>query len=454
MDHAQPRPGAYYIHDQHGNRYRVGERDRDVLGRSRVWVLVAAFVAMLAVSPLQYAFGAALPQLSGDRGLPLSMFGWAFAVWAVCQSVIGVAVATLRRRGASIPRLTTLIGALLCAAGLAALAYGHGPAALVAGYGVAGGVGTGLVYASCLGVVAGWYPEHPARVGLVSGAFSYGSLPLVFALPYVSGVTLPLGLAAIAVLVLAGSAATLLNDPPREWWPADRDPRRWISDKSFNSALRANRTAVRVFSAGELPRLTSSRLLYVAVGCVSAVALFDVVYLGVFGLYSGLDARIATAAIGAFAAAGGIVRVAAVHAGARIGYRTVVLIALPLVAIAQLAALAAGVGGSGPALLFAAALAGAGTGACYSLLPRLVIGYFGEHPELSNFGMLYSAKAIGGIVGAGIASTLVVPDGYPIGFGAATGVAVLGALAFRAVRRPGLLRLIPECTRPAVTFGA
>ena len=143
----------------------------------------------------------------------------------------------------------------------------------------------------------------------------------------------------------------------------------------------------------------------------------------------------------------------AVRVGVRIGYRTVVLIALPLVAVAQLAALAGGANASGSVLLFAAVLAGAGTGACYSLLPRLVTGYFGEHPEFSNFGMLYSAKAAGGIVGAGIASTLVVRDGYSIAFGVAAGLAVLGALAFRAVRRPGLLHLIPECSASAVRLG-
>jgi MFS family permease len=51
-----------------------------------------------------------------------------------------------------------------------------------AGYSVLGGIGAGLVYATCINMVGKWYPEkRGARTAFVNGGFAYGAVPFIYA---------------------------------------------------------------------------------------------------------------------------------------------------------------------------------------------------------------------------------------------------------------------------------
>jgi hypothetical protein len=73
----------------------------------------------------------------------------------------------------------------------------------------------------------------------------------------------------------------------------------------------------------------------------------------------------------------------------------------------------------------------------------LVREYFGEESGLQNFGLLYSAKALGGVLGVGVAGAVVATHGYPVAFIAAGLVGLTGALLTRALVQPGRSRLLP-----------
>ena len=47
------------ITDANGRVYRVGETDRDLLGRSRASMVWLPWIAMMAVSVFEYGYGAA-----------------------------------------------------------------------------------------------------------------------------------------------------------------------------------------------------------------------------------------------------------------------------------------------------------------------------------------------------------------------------------------------------------
>ncbi|MGH3629374.1 MAG: MFS transporter, partial [Sciscionella sp.] len=179
MSDTQLIQGGRQVQDVFGRRYRVGERDRDLLGHPRHWVAAAAWLAMLAVSTMQYGFGVLVPELAGSHGSRLSALWWALAVWVMCQSAVMMPLIRRWRLLRTAPRASTALGAVLCAAGLFSLAHSSSPVLLIVGYGVMGGFGAGLVYLSCIRVVAGWYPDRPARVATVSGAFCYGSIPFI-----------------------------------------------------------------------------------------------------------------------------------------------------------------------------------------------------------------------------------------------------------------------------------
>ena len=53
------------------------------------------------------------------------------------------------------------------------------------GFAVCGGVGAGLVYATCINMVGKWYPERRgAKTGFVNGGFAYGAVPFIFIFSY------------------------------------------------------------------------------------------------------------------------------------------------------------------------------------------------------------------------------------------------------------------------------
>ncbi|NIJ11225.1 MFS family permease [Saccharomonospora amisosensis] len=443
------------IRDFYGRRYRVGETDRELLGRSRAWMLWAAWAAMLVASAGQYGYGALMPVLGNTHGWSLQQSAWVLAVWILCQSGSVYPAARARGRLGLPPAATMLTGAALCATGLITLGGSSSVVVVLLNHGVLGGIGAGLIYGTCLGVVAKWYPERPARTAFVSGAFAYGSIPFVLLAGRFAGTGSTrtfLWLAGVAVIVLVGAAAMILRDPPKRWWPAHVDPRAWALDKTVNPGLRRNRPAIRFYSAREIVRCRESGLLYLAVTCAAAVILFDIAYVSVFATASGWSPAFGAAALAVLAAASGVTRTAEGWAGDRFGRRNVVRAALYTGAAAQVLLLTGGSHGLATLFLAGAAASGAAAGACYGLLPGLVEGHFGERPGLPNFGLFYGAKAVGGLIGVALAGHVVAADGYQGVFLGAAVLGLAGAGLVRVLRQPGRPRLLlPGVARPLLS---
>lgn len=442
------------IHDFYGRRYRVGVSDRELIGRSRVWMLWAACLAMLVASVGQYGYGAMMPMLSSTHGWSLAASAWVLAVWILCQSATVYVGAELRSRWNITPRVTLAAGGVLCATGLIMLGTSTSLAVALAGHGVLGGTGAGLIYGTCLGVIAKWYPERTGRTTSVSGAFAYGAIPFVVLAGYFAGpgdISVFLVLAGIGVLLLVGIAAAMLREPPADWWPSHVDPRAWAMDKSINPGLRNNPPADRRYTASEILRCPRAVLLYLGVVSATGVALFTIAYLAVFATSSGWSMVFAVLALSVFAGASGITRTWAGWAIETLGRDRVVRLTFYGGASGQLAILLGGEYGLAPLFLLGAVLAGGAAGACYATLPDLVEGYFGERPGLPNFGMFYAAKALGGLVGVVLAGHAIMALGYPVVFLAAVLVNLIGAVLVRQLWRAGRYRveLTPRTVHPA-----
>lgn len=429
------------VRDCYGRSYRIGESDRDLLGHSRNWVLAGAWLAMLAVSAMQYGFGLLAPELATERGWGMPAVLACFLVWACCDAVVIAAMAWWRGRARVAPGAAVAAGGLCSAVGLATLTHAGNPALAIACYGVVGGAGAGLVYSTCLATVVAWYPDRPVRAGAVSGAFAYGSVPLIVAGGLASGSTLPLDVtvAVLVIAVLAGAA--VLRQPPAEWWPADVDPRRWVLAGSRERARRHDRPALRHHTVGEVVRCPAARPLYLLLVLASAVALFDTVCLVIVGVSSGWGMAVAAGALAAFAAGSGAVRPVAVRLGARFGCRGTLRAALVVGAIAQLGLLGAATYRLPVAFVVAPVAAGAATGACYGLLPAMVLGYFGDRRGLPNLWLLYTAKAFGALLGAGLAGLLATGGRDRPAFAVTAAFCLAAVVLTGALRRPGLPRI-------------
>ncbi|RNL84252.1 MFS transporter [Halostreptopolyspora alba] len=442
-----PKP-AYEVRDLHGRLYRLGETDRELLGYSRAWIAWAAGLAMLAAGVGQYGYAVLLPAIAATQGWQPHDAVWVLAVWAACQAAAVYPVARLRSRVRIPPAALMAVGAVLCAAGLVTLGGSNDLALVMTTHAVLGGIGAGLVYGTCVSVVSRWYPERPARAHFASGAFAVGSIPLVVLAEHFTATDAPgsyFGVVAVVVLLLVGAAALVLKDPPAHWWPARIDPHLWAIDKSLNPGLRRNQPAIRRYAPEEVLRCPESALLYGAMTCVSAFALFDLAFVGVFAVSSDWSFGFAAFAVGTLAGASGVSRAVAGWAGIRFGRARTVVAALVLAGAAQAMILAGGQNGVALLLVFGCLCAGTSAGVCFALLPELVDDHFGDREALPNFGLFYGAKAVGGVAGVGLAATLLVPHGFAAGFAVAALVSLVGALLIGVLRRPGLPRVtVPD----------
>src|SRR5882672_12785745 len=86
------------IVDANDRVYRVGETDRELLGRSQAWMVWLPWAAMMAVSVYEYGYGAAQASVREAHGWTRSETFWLLAIWAFFQALIAYPAGKLREK--------------------------------------------------------------------------------------------------------------------------------------------------------------------------------------------------------------------------------------------------------------------------------------------------------------------------------------------------------------------
>ncbi|ARX87670.1 MFS transporter [Streptomyces alboflavus] len=218
------------VTDARGRVYRIGESDRDILGRPRWTMVVLPWVAMIAISVFEYAFGAAENTLSAAHHWSSSNTFWVLSVWIFFQAGVSFPAGKLREKGILTSRKAMLTGSVLSLLGFVSLSHAPNVAAAMVGFGLLGGIGSGLIYSTCVNMVGKWYPERRGgKTGFVNGGFAYGAVPFIFLFSYgfdTSNYRTVLDLVGFYVLAVTLVAGMFFKDPPKNWWPSDIDPLR------------------------------------------------------------------------------------------------------------------------------------------------------------------------------------------------------------------------------------
>ncbi|MBP2478766.1 MFS family permease [Crossiella equi] len=438
-------PASHQLHDCYGRAYRVGPSAELLTGHPRGAQLAFAAVAMAAAGVLQYGFGALVPSLSDLHGWSGTATLWLLAVWTAAQALVGLPVARLRERGTAGPVPLVVLGGFCCLLAPAALGRTPGYLGALLGFSVLGGTGAGLVYAVATSTAAKWFPDRSAvRVSLATGAFAWGAVPFTaLAVPMATPDTVRVLLDSTAVLsaCLVIAAGLLLRDPPPRWWPPHVDPRVWALRRS-----RGALPAVRDHSPGQAVR-AGAPLLAAVLCCASAVTLFTVATFVPFARDLGLGVPVLTTAAVLLVAANGAARAVVLRVSERIGRTRTLGAALTVLALSQLCLAVGGGSANAAPLLAGAVLAGAG-GACYPLVASVVRDYFGDTRHAEIHALVYSAKAVGGLVGIGVGATLAPTWGYPVLFLVTSLLALVSAGLSRGLRQPG--RMVPPWTTQRV----
>jgi MFS family permease len=429
------------IVDKNGRTYRVGESDRDIMGRPRWTMVVLPWVAMMAISSSEYAFTSAEDTLSAAHGWHGAHIFWLLAVWVFFQAAVAFPAGKMRESGKLSARSAMLLGAVGTVLGYVALAYSPSVFWAYLGFGLFGGGGAGFVYATCINMVGKWYPERKGgKTGFVNGGFAYGSVPFIFIFTnYLDlgnyGAILPaVGLFLAAAVAVSG---LFFRDPPKNWWPAHVDPLKVPDDPRVRRALAKNPPAVKQFTPREAVRTGMLPLMWICLLCTAGVNIFGISAQVPFGKEMGFAGGIVALAMSLKAVINGAGRGVIGWISDRYGRRQTLLLVCVVLGLAQVAVFLSGSIGSMPLFLLASMVSGFGGGAIFPLFAALTADYFGENNNASNYGLVYSSKLVSGIVGAGLGKLVIDSWGYGAAFYLAAGTSLLAAGLALFLRQPG-----------------
>ena len=202
-----------------------------------------------------------------------------------------------------------------------------------------------------------------------------------------------------SVVLLAGG---VLRDPPRHWWPADIDAQAWAIDRKLNRSIPHNAPAVRHYRPAEAMRTGALPLMWLTLALSPALSLFGIAFVVSYAVTAELGVAVAGFAAGMLAAVNGLGRSLAGHLSDRFGRRRVLAAVL------------------------------------------MVEGF-------THVGLVVA----GGLIGVGVAASLVAAVGYrPLFLGAGL-LGVLTALTVRFLKQPGrpALPVRPQLGTPVAGSG-
>ncbi|MEQ0565525.1 OFA family MFS transporter, partial [Amycolatopsis sp. NEAU-NG30] len=431
------------IVDENGRVYRIGETPHDIMGRSRSWMVWLPWIAMMAVSVYEYGWGAVEGTLEEKYGWTLSDAFWLASVWAVFQAGVAFPAGRLREKNIVSAKAAMLAGAVCSGIGYFAISHSGNLALAFVGYSVLGGTGAGLVYATCINMVGKWYPEkRGARTGFVNGGFAYGAVPFIYvfaAFLTPDDYSVILDVMGLYMLIAVGVCGFLFKDPPKGWWPKDVDPLRRGGNRTARSLVK-NPPAVKQFSPMEAVRTGMLPLMWVCLVIIGGVSLFGINFQVPFAKESGFGPFVAASSAGVLSIVNGTGRAVVGWVSDRIGRRQTLTIVLVIAGVAQFGVVYTGNTHNLTLFMVFAFLTGFGGGAFYPLFATLVPDYFGEDNNASNYGLVYSAKLVGGVGGGGLAAAVISAWGYTGAYVLAGCIAILAALLTLFLRQPGRAR--------------
>jgi len=433
-----------------GRVFRVGETPRDVLGHGRWVPIMAAWLAMCLAGLLEYTWGALNPSLSAVHHWGPAPVFWAFSFFVIFESFVQIFTGWLRNHGVLSVRWATIAGGIICGViGYGILAESTSIWVAYIGYAVLGGIGSGMVYSSCINIVAKWYPEKKGwRTGFVNGGWAYGAVPFILVIggfstgagvPVMSAGSLKTYIWVQAIIMTVGItlAGFFLKDPPKNWWPKEIDPLNW--HKNGTRDLRNNPPALRHYNGGEMWRTPQAKWIGIQYALYIGCSLFGVAYYYGFATAMGLGSIAAAVGFAGFSLADGLFRPVYGYISEFIGRRRTMIYAYSGNVVFQLLALWAGEEHNTVLFVICAVISGGLSGANFPMTAAMVADYYGETNNAINYGSIYAFKALGGSFAGGIAALIMTGTLYGTAtfhwergffFGAALGALAALTVAF------------------------
>src|SRR5216684_2746357 len=395
---------------------------------SRWWRVVGGLSMNLALGSL-YAWSVFVAPLEKEFGWKRadtsSVFGWAVIVFAISFIFAG------RLQDKFGPFWVSVTGGLLVSIGFFLCAYTASLNYLIICFGVLGGIGNGFGYSTPIPVMAKWFPDRRglavglAVAGYGGGSAIFGPLANLKLIP-AYGWRTTFEILGVIFLVMTMIGSFLLKNPPVGYKPAGWTP-------APAAAMAATRYE---FSPGEVLRTPAFYFMWIAYALGTSAGLMVISQLVPFAKSVGIpSAALATMGlvVGAIGNASG--RILSGWMSDALGRLNVLrlMIAISMIAMPVLYK----VGGNVAALYVVVFIVYWCYGTQLSVNASTTSDFWGTKNAGLNYGMLFTAWGVAGIIGPRIGGVLFDKyKNYQMAFYTAAVLAAVALLCEFAAKRP------------------
>lgn len=303
---------------------------------------------------------------------------------------------------------------------------------LVITYGIIGGAGIGFAYVCPIAALVKWFPDKKGLMtGVAVAGFGGGALIFNYIEQYLIGVYsgligFPLLILGVIYLVFVVIGSQMLVNPPAGWRPEGFTPPPTTADGSGTGLM-----------PGQMVRTSDFWVLWLMFVFAATAGLMT---LGnVVSAAGELDSLVVTLELGAliagimsiFNAAG---RIVWGRVSDSIGRNSTFILMFFVLAIAMFAFAFVPTGTSWIIVTIIASVIGFCFGGNFALFPSATADYFGSEHVGKNYGVVFTAYGIAGILGALVAGTFGAIAGYSLAF-LITGILAIVAIVFTLILR-------------------
>ncbi|MGD0792313.1 MAG: OFA family MFS transporter [Terriglobales bacterium] len=399
-------------------------------GISRWWRVVGGMSMNLALGSL-YAWSVFVAPLEKEFGWKRAQTSNVFTIAVVVFALTFILAGRLQDKFG--PFWVSLTGGILVSLGFFLCAYTHSLNYLYVCFGVIGGLGNGFGYATPIPVMAKWFPDKRglavglAVAGYGGGSAIFGPLANLKLIPAYGVHTTFMILGGI-FLVMTVFGAFLLHNPPAGYKPAG-----WVPAPASKAAA-----TTYEFSPGEVLQTPAFYFMWVAYALGASAGLMVISQLVPFGKSVGIpSAALITMSLVVAAIGNALGRILSGWMSDALGRLNVLrlMIAISMIAMPILYK----VGGNVTLLYVTVFVVYWCYGTQLSVNGSTAADFWGTKNAGINYGMLFTAWGVAGIIGPRIAGVLFDKyKNYQMAFYTAAVLAAVALICELAAKRPAV----------------
>lgn len=422
-DCLQLRKGGISVRQLQNNHQHAVASTTETMNQGRWTILLAGFLLSL-MGGMSYAWGSFVVPLVTDWGWTATQASLPFTVLIIVFAITMIPAGWIQDKIG--PRKVATWGAIQFLVGYALsglLRWLPHPGWLIFSYGFVVGIACGLTYSCIAPTARKWYPDRPG-FAVSTAVMGFGLAAVVFS-PVkrliidrfgVDGTFLVLS---VFIATIAFIGARLIKNPPADYHVND-------------GPGKGKKTLSKVADVppGRFVRTPVFYLLWLALAMVIGGGLTAIGLIPAYGeIKLALEPALAATAISAYALTNGLGRPVVGYLSDKVGTIRIMTVVYIIQAIVFL--LLPWVAVNLPLLILCSLLLGLGYATTFALFPVLVSAGFGTKYLGLNYGLVFSAFALGAITSLIGSKLLDITDSFTPAFLLAGTTTVIGLILIR-----------------------